>query len=1179
MFERINSSFSIKDSSSVVLIHGNVKEEIFLTNTSPEKFGSSHFSRFELAFWHYAATLGKKVVFFDQINNFYTYDQESFDMVYPIIKGNNKPHYEVADYLIYQKDLNTKETRKVSKSLINKMSLNNYDFIKLETKSDLLRISQEREDFKTFINHLKPLLDSSEIKDLFIYISDMKTILQHIGDPYFANNIFSEFTKLPSERGIKLFIDLESYDIKTENNPIFQGLPTLEFIFQRDSSFTNSGSKYDATIFLDTPGRDELRVFLLKFQQEAGGGLWNTEELEKLIRFMLSQNQNLKKWIELFTELKKRPAENIQEKFSLRALKALMKGYLRFGNISNDDRPPMQRLKEDFPALSEITVNIERMVHTYETRKTNPEMVEGFRMHLAFLGNPGTGKTTIARLVGEIFQEKGLLSKGHFIEAKADDFVAGYVGQTAIKTAEKCKEALGGVLFIDEAYAIAQAQSGGNSNSFGEEAIATLLQFMENHRNDLCVIMAGYTNEMRKFIKVNPGLNSRIPENNRLIFKDYSASQLSAIFKRKMEKKFQISDELMNFTEFIFEEKIRSRESNRDPRSWGNARVAEELAQELTIACIERNKDNLSSNSPLTLGLEDYRDEKYKSLKVKYKRQSFVQPGDGKKEGAKDSMEEIRNMGQPTVTEEIEKYLGFLEMAKKRGDDNSDYRPHLVLTGNPGTGKTTLARKLGRLLRERNIMSSGNFVECKREDLVAYGEDSVRDKFDEALGGVLFIDEAYALTENGDERGREIVNQLLTFMENNRTEVVVILAGYTDDMRRFVESNPGLRRRIRTELNIPDFVPEKLLEVFHKKINESRIVLSSELKNVLPSVFEYMYQFRDTTFGNAGEVEKLKNSMYENWVLRVKNKDAELKQETIDLHNEWTIDDLPEYYRNKVIQKSSKDELNAVLEKIKQIPGSEGLLHFCEELIARNEFNKVLMRSGNRIQIEPIRLVIPAGNQTVTDTVIPYLAELMMHLDIIKKFPIDQAIRAINPNQLKGEYLGQTVPKVDDFFKSSIGKIIIISGVSQLLNHSQQDSYTGEVTSAIDRNLRTLSEKVVCFLVDNESNLESFLASYPSFRSQFTVRITMPEPSAQLLTDIVTSEISKAGFRVDDEIRKKLVETAEKQMETHADLTILSDQLIKGIKKNAMLRLTEKSTKSGTINKDDLQILSEDIPQ
>jgi hypothetical protein len=237
------------------------------------------------------------------------------------------------------------------------------------------------------------------------------------------------------------------------------------------------------------------------------------------------------------------------------------------------------------------------------------------------------------------------------------------------------------------------------------------------------------------------------------------------------------------------------------------------------------------------------------------------------------------------------------------------------------------------------------------------------------------------------------------------------------------------------------------------------------------------------------------------------------------------------------------------------------------------------MRSGNRIQIEPIRLVIPAGNQTVTDTVIPYLAELMMHLDIIKKFPIDQAIRAINPNQLKGEYLGQTVPKVDDFFKSSIGKIIIISGVSQLLNHSQQDSYTGEVTSAIDRNLRTLSEKVVCFLVDNESNLESFLASYPSFRSQFTVRITMPEPSAQLLTDIVTSEISKAGFRVDDEIRKKLVETAEKQMETHADLTILSDQLIKGIKKNAMLRLTEKSTKSGTINKDDLQILSEDIPQ
>ena len=178
------------------------------------------------------------------------------------------------------------------------------------------------------------------------------------------------------------------------------------------------------------------------------------------------------------------------------------------------------------------------LVKVHKMRRENDLPEPDLSLHMVFTGNPGTGKTTIARLMSRIYRSLGILSKGQLVETDRSGLVAGYVGQTALKTSKVIEKAMGGVLFIDEAYTL----SGKGESDFGQEAIDTLLKAMEDHRDDLIVIVAGYDELMGRFIHSNPGLESRF--NRFLHFDDYTTEELLSMFKMRCDKgKYTLSEE------------------------------------------------------------------------------------------------------------------------------------------------------------------------------------------------------------------------------------------------------------------------------------------------------------------------------------------------------------------------------------------------------------------------------------------------------------------------------------------------------------------------------------------------------------------------------------------------------------------------------------------------------------
>ncbi|BDS15394.1 AAA family ATPase [Aureispira anguillae] len=517
-------------------------------------------------------------------------------------------------------------------------------------------------------------------------------------------------------------------------------------------------------------------------------------------------------------------------------------------------------------------------------REKGFEEEEEINIHSVFIGNPGTGKTTVAQMMGKLYKSMGLLSKGHVHEVDRVDLVGEYIGQTAPKVKEAIEKARGGVLFIDEAYSL--ARSNDDSKDFGREVIEILVKEMSNGEGDMAVIVAGYPKEMEHFLTSNPGLKSRFKLY--FTFSDYLPHELSAISQYACVKKNVV---LEKQAKKMIDEIIIEAYRNRD-RAFGNARFVYDLIDQAKIALGLRIMDD---NDPKQFGKEELETvlvDDVQKIEIKRPKRLPNLPIDEKL--LEMAMDELNHMiGISNIKKEINEMVSLVRFYRESSRDvlNKFYL-HTVFVGNPGTGKTTVARILTKIYKALGVLERGHMVETDRQGLVAgyVGQTAIKtaERIDEAMGGVLFIDEAYALTSTGSgslaggsDFGNEAIQTILKRMEDSRGEFFVFAAGYPDNMETFLKANPGLRSRFDKILKFEDYESSSLYQIALQMLEEEGLEVNEDAKEHLTKYLDFLYEFRDKYFGNARTVRNIINDIVKNQSLRLASVPSEERNPNI----------------------------------------------------------------------------------------------------------------------------------------------------------------------------------------------------------------------------------------------------------------------------------------------------------
>jgi SpoVK/Ycf46/Vps4 family AAA+-type ATPase len=786
-----------------------------------------------------------------------------------------------------------------------------------------------------------------------------------------------------------------------------------------------------------------------------------------------------------------------------------------------------------FTGLASIKEAIKNFISYLEFLKERKRLglkaEDNISINAVFLGNPGTGKTTIARLLGDIFYAMGILPNGHVIEVDRSALVGEYVGQTAQKTEKIINDAIGGVLFIDEAYTLVKK---GASNDFGQEAIDILLKRMEDRKGEFVVIVAGYPEEMNSFLNSNPGLKSRF--SHTFIFEDYTPDELLKIFDELLRKEdYVISDSAKEILKKEFISLYRLRD-----KSFGNARLIRKLFESaklnLSKVCLEIPEDERNKESMTTFTDEvinrSFEKRIIKEVKIPINEEALAE-----------AMGELDNLvGLTTLKKEVNDIVKLARYLNEQGEDiKKVFCEHILFLGNPGTGKTTIARMLGRIYSALGILTKGHLVETDRQGLVAGFVGQTAEKttnmIERALGGMLFIDEAYSLVKQGDsgsDFGKEAIDILLKRMEDDRGKFIVIAAGYTEEMQKFIASNPGMQSRFNKSFSFEDYNPADLMEIVRRSIMKENKKISNDAEDRLKKHFEDLYKTRDKKFGNARIVRNILDSIKQKTLLRLA--EIPVSDRTENILSMIEVSDIHEVLNREAETKNYevKGDPLKLQEEIYELNNLVGLESVKQEVLKLISFAKISqMKKEKGLQsLERNLHSIFVGNPgTGKRTIAKLISKIFKELGVLNK----GQVVVVDRTDFVANYQGQSAIKTDKIFEQAIGGTLFIREVHNLLR--ENDPFGTEAFETILKKMNEMKGGLVVILSGSHSEISGIIKSNPVLSSYFPNQFYFEDYNQRELLAIAANLAEKTGYNFDEGALQELLEIFEKITSTRKD--------------------------------------------